>query len=104
MPNLYAIEFFKTVLDNGDPYEKARALRYLGSPVFVTSNSRAIVSAIQPIFGDTNEAVIFEAITSFSRVCTGGSILIMSVLIFTMKILNWLRLLLKDFGTSAQDA
>ena len=70
IPNLYAIEFFKIVLDNGDPYEEARVLKYLGSQVFVTSNSRAIVSAIQPIFSDTSEAVIFEAITSFSRVCT----------------------------------
>lgn len=70
IPSLYAIEFFKIVFDNADPYEKVRALKYLGSPSFVKSNPRVIASAIQPIFNDTSEVVIFEAIASFSRVCT----------------------------------
>jgi HEAT repeat protein len=70
IPSLYAIEFLKIVFDNGDPYEKVRALKYLGNPSFVKSNPRVIASAIQPIFIDTSEVVIFEAIASFSRVCT----------------------------------
>src|SRR4030042_3455945 len=70
IPSIYAVEFFKIVFDSGDPYEKVRALKYLGSPGFVEINPRGIASAIQPIFIDTSEAVIFEAIASFSRVCT----------------------------------
>jgi len=70
IPSIYAIEFFKIVFDSGDPHEKVRALKYLSSPGFVEINPRGIASAIQPLFRDTSEAVISEAIASFSMVCT----------------------------------
>jgi twitching motility protein PilT len=69
-PSHYAVEFFKIVFENGLPPEKARALKYLGSPSFVKSNPRAIVTVIQPLFKDPNDMVIVEAIASFSKVCT----------------------------------
>ncbi len=70
IPGHYAVEFFKIIFENGSPPEKARALKYLGSPGFVKSNPRAIATVIQPVFKDTNEMVVVEAIASFPKVCT----------------------------------
>lgn len=70
IPGHYAVEFFKTVFEKGSPPEKARAIKYLGSPGFVKSNPRAIAAVIQSLFKDTNEMVLIEAIAAFPRVCT----------------------------------
>jgi len=66
----YSVEFFKVVLSYGTPPEKVRVLKYLSLPDFIKSHKKSIAATAKNAFSDSDDSVLMEAMSLFSKVCT----------------------------------
>lgn len=66
----YSVEFFKVVLSAGTSAEKIRVLKYLSTPDFVKNHRKSISETARLALTDTDESVLLETISLFSKVCT----------------------------------
>lgn len=66
----YSVEFFKVVLETGTSAEKIRVLKFLSNPAFVKNHPKSIASTARFALLDSEEAVLLEGISLFSKVCS----------------------------------
>lgn len=66
----YSVEFFRVVLESGTNTEKSRVLKYLSNPVFIKNHPKSIASTVKLALFDTDESVLLDGISLFSKVCS----------------------------------
>ena len=66
----HAVPHLQSILANGKPAEKIQVLKVLGDKRVTGKNSALAARAIAPALDDKNDAVVQQALASFSSVCT----------------------------------